>query len=199
MACASNFAFANRQLITSIIRKELEKEFPEKKGFVRFFFSNKNVEVLYDLCHNIARIEKNEGKKFLVFRKGATRSLGKGDKELPKDYRKIGQPILLPGSMGTSSYILLGNSVAEKISFKSCPHGSGRLKSRSEMRRTLKGEEVLEELKKKNIKINFTSEKGLVEEASESYKDIDEVVSVVDTLGIGKIVAKLKPLGVIKG
>lgn len=199
MACASNFAFANRQLITSIIRKELIKEFPRKKIFVRLLSSKKTVEVLYDLCHNIARIEKNNGKELLVFRKGATRSLGKGAKELPEDYRNIGQPILLPGSMGTSSYILLGDSTAEKISLGSCPHGSGRLKSRSEMRRNLKGEEVLEELKKKNIRINFTSKDGLVEEASESYKDIEEVVSVVDRLGIGKRVARLKPLGVIKG
>lgn len=192
MACAANFAFANRQLITYFIREEIKKFFPKIK-----------IEVLYEICHNIAKIEEHliNGKmeKVLVHRKGATRSLGKGRKEIPESYRRIGQPVLIPGSMGTSSYILVGTNDAEELSFGSCPHGAGRVRSRKEMSNLVKSKEIIKNLKKENIEIKSNSEKGIIEEAPEAYKDIEEVISVVEETKLGKKVARLKPLAVIKG
>jgi len=134
-----------------------------------------------------------------VHRKGATRSLGPGRKEIPKKYFNAGQPVLIPGSMGTSSYVLVGTNEAEKLSFSSTAHGAGRVMSRSEALRKLSREKIMDEMEGKSIALTAGSFKGLVEEAPEVYKDVDEVVRVSDELGIGKIVAKLKPVAVIKG
>ena len=192
MTAAMNFAFANRQLITHWIREEM-----------RFLFPNVKIQTVYDICHNIAKFEEHKinGKNQIVcvHRKGATRSFGAGRKEIPVSYRKIGQPVIIPGSMGTSSYLLVGTKKSEEISFGSCVHGAGRVKSRSLALKTIKGEEVKKRLRKKGIEIKSRSWKSLAEESPEVYKDIDEVVKVVEELGISKKVAKLKPLVVVKG
>ncbi|MBT96782.1 MAG: RtcB family protein [Candidatus Pacearchaeota archaeon] len=192
MAASVNFAFANKQLITHWTREAMKGIFPNFKA-----------EVVYEVCHNIAKFEKHvvEGKEkeVLVLRKGATRSFGPGRKEIPKVYRDVGQPVLIPGSMGTSSYVLVGTKKAEELSFGSTAHGAGRVMSRHEALRQKRGEEVKLELSKKGIEVISGSLKGLSEEAPYAYKDVDEVVKVSHELGIGKLVAKVKPLIVIKG
>lgn len=192
MACAANFAFANKQMITHWIRESMKTIFPDFKA-----------EVVYDVCHNIAKFEEHivDGKKkeFLIMRKGATRSFGKGRKEIPEDYRKIGQPVIIPGSMGTSSFLMLGTKKAEELTFGSTAHGAGRLESRSRALKDLHGEDVKNQLNKKGIEVKSGSMKSLAEEAPEVYKDIDEVVNTVDELGICKKVVRLRPLTVVKG
>ena len=192
MAAAANFAFANKQLITHWIREEMKYIFPKIK-----------IDVVYDICHNIAKFEEHvvEGRKKIVcvHRKGATRSFGAGRKEIPLAYRKTGQPVLIPGSMGTASYVLVGTKKSEELTWGSTVHGAGRIKSRSAASKIFKGEKVKQELDKKGIKVKSGSWKCLSEEAPEVYKDIDEVVKVVDELGISKKVARLKPLCVVKG
>jgi tRNA-splicing ligase RtcB len=192
MCAASNFAFANKQLITHWVREEIKTIFPKIK-----------IDVIYDICHNIAKFEEHliDGKKKMVcvHRKGATRAFGAGRKEIPEAYRKIGQPVIIPGSMGTASYLLIGTKKAEEMTFGSTVHGAGRVSSRSKALRELKGEEIKKEMNKKGIEVKAGSWKSLAEEAPSAYKDIDEVVRVVDELGISKKVARLKPLVVIKG
>ena len=192
MAASMNFAFANRQLITHWVREEMN-----------YIFPNVKIETIYDVCHNIAKFEKyvinGKEKELLVIRKGATRSLGKGRKEIPIAYRKIGQPVIIPGSMGTSSYLLIGAKKAEEISFGSTAHGAGRIMSRHAAIKKKKGEQVKSELAEKGIEVKSGSWKSLAEEAPEAYKDIDEVVRVSHELGIGSLVVKVKPLIVIKG
>ncbi len=209
MNCAANFAFANKQLITYWVRENLKHYFPDFKA-----------DVLYDVCHNIAKIEKHiidasessdsdsaqrskisdrKEKEILICRKGATRSFGPGRKELPEAYIKTGQPVLLPGSMGTASYILVGTKQAEEKSFASAPHGAGRVSSRSFALRNLRSEDIKKEMEEKGIDVEAGSWKGLVEEAPSVYKDIDEVAKVSNKVGIGKLVARLIPLAVMKG
>ena len=192
MNCAINFAFANRQIIMHKIRKIIEREFPKNKA-----------ELLYDVCHNIAKIEEHEinGKKqkVCIHRKGATRSFGPGRKELPTRYKKVGQPVIIPGSMGTASYVLVGTKKAEEISFGSTAHGAGRLLSRSQAIKTMQGETIKKELNAKGISVETDSIKALAEEAPQSYKDIENVIKVSDELGLAKKVARLVPIGVIKG
>jgi len=192
MAAAANFAFANKQLITHWIREEIKYIFPKIK-----------IDVVYDVCHNIAKFEEHvvagEKKIVCVHRKGATRSFGAGRKEVAEIYRKVGQPVIVPGSMGTSSYILVGTKKAEKLTWGSTVHGAGRVSSRSKALKTIKGEEVKKRLHKKGIEVKSGSYKSLAQEAPEVYKDVDEVIKVVDELGISKKIAKLKPLCVVKG
>ncbi len=196
MCATANFAFCNKQILTYLTRESLSKVFPDFKA-----------EVLYDVCHNIGKFEehyveengKEVRKKVFVHRKGATRSYGAGRKEIPLKYRDVGQPIIIPGSMGTSSYVLVGTEEAEKLTFSSTAHGAGRVMSRSEAIRKLKSENIKKEMEDKNISVSAGSWKSLVEEASQVYKDVEEVVRVSDELGIGKIVARLKPMVVIKG
>jgi len=196
MNCAANFAYCNRQMIMEQVRK-----------IVKNFFPNAELNLIYDVCHNIAKIEEheleNEGtkikKKLLIMRKGATRSFGPGREELPPCYRKTGQPVLLPGSMGTASYILVGTKKAEQVSFASTAHGAGRVSSRAQALKNLRGENVKKELESKGIDVEAGSWKGLAEEAPEVYKDIDEVARVSHKVGIGNLVAKLKPIAVMKG
>ena len=176
---AANFAFVNRQLITFQVRKAFEKFFPKS-----------NLKLLYDVAHNIAKFEEFnvDGKKqvLCVHRKGATRS-------------KADIPIIIPGSMGTYSYVLMGTKEAESLSFASTAHGAGRLLSRSYAINNLSEEKLKDELKSKDIVIKTGSMKGALEEAPEAYKDIDEVARVSNELKIGKIIARLKPLAVMKG
>lgn len=192
MAAAANFAFANRQLISYYVRKSFAKFFPDVK-----------LELMYDVAHNIAKFEELEigGKKetLCVHRKGATRSFGPGRKEVPSDYRKIGQPIIIPGSMGTNSYVLVGTSKAEEVSFASTAHGAGRVMSRSGAKGSISVEAVKKELADRDIVIKAGSDKGIVEEAPAAYKDVNEVVRVSHELGIGNLVVKLRPLAVVKG
>jgi len=192
MSAAANFAFANKQLITHWVREEMKKIFPKSE-----------VEVVYDICHNIAKFEEYviDGKKktVCVHRKGATRSFGPGRKEVPELYRSVGQPVIIPGSMGTSSYVLVGTKKAEELTFGSTVHGAGRVASRSSAMKNLNGEEIKKALNKKGIEIKAGNVKGLAEEAPEAYKDIEDVVSVVDELGISKKVARMRPMIVVKG
>jgi len=192
MNCAVNFAFCNRQMIMHHVREQFNHYFPKAK-----------INLVYDVCHNIGKFEEHiiDGKKQEVFimRKGATRSFGPGRKEIPAVYRKIGQPVLIPGSMGTASYILVGTKKAEEVSFGSTAHGAGRVESRTQARKETTGEKVKKELEEKDIVVEVGSYKGLVEEAPESYKDVDEVVRVSHEAGIGNIVARLVPLAVMKG
>jgi tRNA-splicing ligase RtcB len=191
MNCAANYAFANRQIITHMIRKAF-------KSVVGM-----NVRLVYDVAHNIAKVEEYEidgrKRKVIVHRKGATRAFGPGNPALPEVFKKTGQPVIIPGSMGTASYILVGTKKAEEITFGSTAHGAGRALGRREATRELSVNHVLKELESKGIKIMAKSKKGIVEEAPEAYKNVDKVVQIVDEIGISLKIAKCTPLGVVKG
>ena len=193
MSAAVNFAFANRQMIAHWVREVFEKVMGSSKG----------MDQVYDVCHNVAKIEKHkiDGglKEVCLHRKGATRSFGPGRMEIPEVYRNVGQPVIIPGSMGTASYILVGTKEAEELSFASTAHGAGRVMSRHEALRRFRGEKIRDELASKGIELQSTSWKGVAEEAAEAYKNVDEVVEVSHKVGIGKLVAKVVPLGVMKG
>jgi tRNA-splicing ligase RtcB len=193
MSAAVNYAFANRQMIAHWVRDV----------FHRVLGSSKGMNQVYDVCHNVAKIEKHhiEGKMrdVCIHRKGATRSFGPGRPEIPEAYRQIGQPVIIPGSMGTASYILVGTAEAEELSFSSTAHGAGRMMSRHEALRRFRGEQIRDELARKGIELQSTSWKGVAEEASGAYKDVDEVVKVSHEVGIGRLVARVVPVGVMKG
>jgi tRNA-splicing ligase RtcB len=193
MSAAVNYAFSNRQMIAHWVRNVFE----------RVMGSSKGMDQVYDVCHNVAKFENHkiagEWKEVCIHRKGATRSFGPGREEIPSLYRSVGQPIIIPGSMGTASYILVGTSEAEELSFSSTAHGAGRVMSRHEALRRFRGEQIKRELESKGVELKSTSWKGVAEEASQAYKDIDEVVKVSHEVGIGKMVAKVVPVGVIKG
>ena len=192
MCSAVNFAFANKQLITHWIRETMKNLFPKIQ-----------IDVVYDVCHNIAKFEEHfidgKMKKVCVHRKGATRSFGPGRIEVPEAYRKVGQPVLIPGTMGTASYVLVGTKKAEEMTFGSTVHGAGRVMSRSGALRKIRGEDTKKQLNQKGIEVKAGSWKSLGEESPEAYKDIEEVVKIVHELGISKKVARLKPLAVVKG
>lgn len=192
MASAANFAFNNRQLITYNVRNV----------FKRLFKTDK-VKIVYDVCHNIAKIEEHKifGKKMtvLVHRKGATRAFPKGHPALPEVYRNIGQPVIIPGSMGTYSYVLVGTEKAMEETFGSTCHGAGRTLSRHKAKKMMSAEEAVNKLKEKGVFIQATTKSGITEEIPEAYKNVSQVVEVVHQAGISTKVAKLKPIGVIKG
>jgi len=191
MNCAVNFAFANRQIIMHKIREILQAEFPNSKNVL-----------LYDICHNIAKFEEhkinNQIKTVCIHRKGATRSFGPS-KKLPFKYQNTGQPVIIPGSMGTASYILVGTNKSEELSFSTTAHGAGRVLSRTKAKQILSPQKILNDLNKKNIQLKTNSIKDIIDEAPEAYKDIEEVVNVCDKLNLSKKIAKLVPLAVIKG
>jgi len=192
MCAAANFAWCNRHVLGHQTRLA-----------VKDVLGGAKLETVYDVAHNIAKVEEHdidgEIKKVLVHRKGATRAFGPKRKEIPEDYREVGQPIILPGSMGTSSYILVGTDEGMETTFGSTAHGAGRVMSRHEAIKTFRGEKVVKDLETKGIHVKGVSWKGIAEEASEAYKDVDEVVKVSHDAGIGKLVVRLKPLGVVKG
>lgn len=194
MAASANFAWANRQLITYHTRRAWSEIFGKEK---------ESLSILYDVAHNIAKIEEHEinGKKekLIVHRKGATRSFGPGHQDIPLNYREYGQPVMIPGSMGTASYILAGTKEAMQETFGSTCHGAGRQMSRHEAKRRVSIESLKKELSDKNIHYAAGSLAGMLEEAPLAYKDIDEVINVVHITGIALKVAKLKPLAVMKG
>ncbi len=193
MSSAVNYAFANRQMIAHWVRQV----------FHRVLGSARGMDQVYDVCHNVAKFERHriQGrmKEVCIHRKGATRSFGPGREEIPEAYRSVGQPVFIPGSMGTASYILAGTSEAEELSFSSTAHGAGRVMSRHEARKRFRGEQIQQDLESKGIALRSASWKGVAEEASEVYKDVDEVVRVSHETGIGRLVARVVPLGVMKG
>lgn len=193
MRAAANFGWCNRQVMT----------YQTREAFKNIFGSKVKLDLIYDVAHNIAKTEeytiKGKKKKVLVHRKGATRAFGPGHKELPKIYRDVGQPILIPGSMGTASYVLVGTDKAMEETFASTPHGAGRNMSRKQASKTWDAEKLKAELEKKKIYIKAKSYRGITEEAPGAYKDIDEVVKIADDVGIGKLVARMVPFGVLKG
>jgi tRNA-splicing ligase RtcB len=196
MAASANYAWCNRQIITHWVRETFQKVF-------RMSEEDLGMELVYDVAHNIAKFETHrvDGKKIrvCVHRKGATRAFGPGHPDIPKDYQDIGQPVLIPGSMGTPSYVLVGTEKAMEETFGSTCHGSGRVMSRAAAKRRLRGNVVKEKLMRQGIYVRATHGALLAEEAPEAYKMSDDVVEVVHRAGISKIVAKLRPLGVAKG
>ena len=195
MACAANFAWCNRQMIVHWIRESFER-------IMNVSAEDLGMHIVYDVCHNIAKLEEHEvnGKKRKVYvhRKGATRSFGPGRKEVPLKYRDVGQPVLIPGDMGTESYLLHGTDKAEETFGSTC-HGAGRVLSRTRARKKWRGEDIVRQLKNRGIYIHPASFKVAAEEAPGSYKDIRNVVDVVHGAGISQKVVKFVPLGVVKG
>jgi len=192
MAAAANFAFCNRQMMTHWVREAFER-----------VVGTRDVRIVYDVCHNIAKREEHEvdgsRRTVLVHRKGATRALPKGHPLLPRELQDVGQPVLIPGSMGTASYILVGTEQAMKETFGSSCHGAGRAKSRTQAKKETTAEQLLRDLKSKGIFVRGETKSGLTEEKPDAYKDVSRVVDVVHGAGIARKVAKLVPLAVMKG
>ncbi len=193
MAACANYAWCNRQLITWEIRK----------AWLKVFGQDAHINLVYDVAHNIAKLEthqvNNKNKKLIVHRKGATRAFGPAFPELPEAYQAIGQPVLIPGSMGTASFVLTGTETSMKKSFGTTCHGAGRRMSRRAARRNIHGRELQDELYKRGIFVQAGSLSGIAEEAPAAYKDVNLVVEAVHQAGIANKVAKLIPLAVIKG
>jgi len=194
MAAAANYAWANRQMITHTTRQVLSK---------MFRIEYDEMPLMYDVAHNVAKVEEHvvDGTrvKVCVHRKGATRSFGPGALDLPADLSSIGQPVIIPGSMGTSSFILRGTQTAMDRTFGSTCHGAGRIMSRTQAKKMKSGREIVANLLKEGIIVRAHSENAIADEAPEVYKSSDEVVQVVHEVGISRLVARLSPLGVIKG
>ena len=194
--CAVNFAFANRQAISHWVRQSFEQVFKRRA-------EDMGMQIVYDVCHNIVKLEKHkvDGSDVDVFvhRKGATRRFPAGHPLIPSVYREVGQPVLIPGSMGTASWVLLGSEKAMSLSFGSTAHGAGREMSRSGAKRQYRGDQVLRELERRGIYVKGDSMETVVEEVDAAYKSVDEVVEVSHRVGIGTKVARLVPLGVVKG
>ncbi len=196
MKCAVNFAFTNRQIITSSIRKSFEETFSRSADSM-------GMELLYDVAHNIVKLEEHEvnGKRtrLYVHRKGATRAFPKGRPDVPGDYRSVGQPVLIPGSMGTASYVLVGKEGSMKETLGSACHGAGRVMSRHQALKEIPASRTFDSLKEKSVEIRIRTRKLVSEEAEWTYKDIDEVVRVVEKAGLAAAVSRNVPVAVIKG
>ena len=196
MFSALNYAWSNRQMLTHWTRNSFQRVFNQSE-------SDLDMKLVYDVAHNIAKVEKHrvggEERKLVVHRKGATRAFPANRDEIPSKYRDLGQPVLVPGSMGTSSWILLGQPNSMDLSFGSTAHGAGRTMSRSKARRNYTEDDVKKSLNDKGIFIKALTRDGVVEETPQAYKDVDSVVNVSHDLGIATKVAKLVPIGVIKG
>jgi tRNA-splicing ligase RtcB len=187
MRAAANFAFANRELITHRVRDVFERH------------SRTALNLIYDVGHNTAKIERHGGRELCVHRKGATRAFGPSSGDIPDRYRGIGQPVFIPGSMGTASYVLVGTDEAESRALASVCHGAGRVLSRGAAKRQVTGHQLRKALEARGITVRCPSNTELAEEAPEAYKDIDRVVDVVVGAGLARKVARLVPLGVVKG
>jgi len=196
MFAALNFAWSNRQMITHWTRKSFQRVFKQSE-------SDLGMDLVYDVSHNIAKVEKHtingEQKSVVVHRKGATRAFPANKDEVPKKYRDLGQPVFIPGSMGTSSWILLGQPNSMNLTFGSTAHGAGRTMSRTRARKNYTESQVKKYLSEKGIVVKALTRDGVVEEAPQAYKDVDLIVNVSHELGIATKVAKLVPIGVIKG
>ncbi len=196
MACAANFAFANRQIITAWVRESFEQILRKGPADLR-------MSVIYDVCHNIAKWETHEidgrHRRLCVHRKGATRAFPPHHPETPDAYKTIGQPVLIPGDMGRYSYVLLGTETAFRETFGSTCHGAGRVLSRHAAKKKARGQDIFGELERQGIILRAAGRGTVAEEISDAYKDVRDVVEVVEQAGIGKIVARLRPMAVIKG
>lgn len=196
MFAAANYAWANRQMMTHWIRESFEEVLGKSA-------KDMDMGIVYDVAHNIAKKETHSYKgvksDLIVHRKGATRAFGPGREEIPLKYREIGQPVLIPGTMGTSSYVLKGTEIAMEETFGSTAHGAGRVLSRTKAKKDFTSEEIEESLNEKGIKIKATTKNVIAEEAPGAYKDVDTVVKISDAAGIAKLVAKVSPLAVTKG
>jgi tRNA-splicing ligase RtcB len=196
MACAVNYAFSNRQAITHWVRQSFAQVF--KQPSEKF-----GLNLIYDVAHNIAKIEEHkingQTKKVWTHRKGATRAFGPDRPEVPADYRPYGQPVLIPGSMGTSSWVLVGTAKAMDVSFGSTAHGAGRMMSRAAAKRRFWGGDIKKALEQRGIVVRAASSIVLAEEADPAYKNVDKVADVSDKVGIATSVARLLPIAVVKG
>ncbi len=196
MTCAANSAFANRQLIVHHVRQAFVEVFGKAEHLL-------GLETIYDVAHNIAKIEryKIDGReqKVIVHRKGATRAFGPNSPDVPEKYREVGQPVLVGGSMQTGSYLLVGTQKAMNETYGSTLHGSGRTMSRMQAKKMVRGSDLLVEMKNAGIMVRAASLSGLAEEVGFAYKEIDDVIAAVDAIGISRKVAKLVPIGNIKG
>ena len=196
MSAGANFAWTNRQMIVHWVRESFENVFKKSA-------EDMGLDIIYDVAHNIAKKEvhniKGRDTELYVHRKGATRAFGPGRKEIPRKYRKAGQPVLIPGTMGTSSYVLCGTDTAMEETFGSTAHGAGRKMSRAGAKKIYKGAEVKKLLEERGIIIKATSMPVVAEEAPGAYKDVDEVVKTAHDAGISRLVARMVPLGVAKG
>jgi tRNA-splicing ligase RtcB len=193
MCAGANFARANRQVITHLARQAL----------LRVLGRDLGLRVVYDVAHNLCQVEEHEvdGKlrRLCVHRKGATRAFPAGRPEVPEAYRAVGQPVLVPGSMGTASYVLVGTEAAMKETWGTTAHGAGRMMSRTQALRQVQGRELLNQLKSRGIEVRTDSLRGLAEEAPAAYKDVSEVVAACHGSGISRRVARMRPIGVVKG
>ena len=196
MACAANYAFANRQMITHWVRESFERA-------LHVGPKESRISPVYDVCHNIAKFEDHivDGikKRLCVHRKGATRAFPPNHPDTPDAYKSVGQPVLIPGDMGRCSYVLVGTEKAYSDTFGSTCHGAGRVMSRNQAMKIAKGRSIAQELKEKGILVRADSRATLDEELPEAYKDVTEVVDIVEHAGISKKVVQLKPMCVIKG
>jgi tRNA-splicing ligase RtcB (3'-phosphate/5'-hydroxy nucleic acid ligase) len=192
MAASANFAFANRQMMTHWVREAFRK-----------VVGTDGIRLVYDVCHNIAKTEDHvvggRRKTLLVHRKGATRAFPQGHPVLPDDLRGVGQPVLIPGSMGTASYVLVGTDKAMEETFGSSCHGAGRAMSRTRAKSETSAEELLTDMKRRGILVRGQTKSGLTEEKPDAYKNVNNVVDVVHGAGIARKVARLVPLAVMKG
>jgi tRNA-splicing ligase RtcB len=186
MNAAANFAFSNRQMITYLVRKIWQKVYGSSGG---------ELSLVYDVAHNMAKLENN----LLVHRKGAIRAFPAKHPETPKAYRHTGHPVFIPGSMGTASYVLVGTSKALDDTFGTVCHGAGRRLSRSRAKKQIWGEDLKTTLESQGISIHSESMSGLAEEAPQAYKDIHEIIRVIEGAGLAKAVVQLQPVGVVKG
>ena len=196
MACAANYAFTNRQIIGHWVRETFEAVLGRTQRDL-------HMELVYDVCHNIAKIEQHsvggKSRRVCVHRKGATRAFAPGHAQLPEDYRETGQPVLIPGDMGRCSYVLTGTQRAMEETFGSTCHGAGRMMSRHQAIKSARGRSIARELQGRGILVRAAARGTMDEEMPEAYKDVNMVVDVVDAAGVGKKVARLRPMGVIKG
>jgi tRNA-splicing ligase RtcB len=191
MAAAANFAWANRQEIANRIRRAVAAVLGSEAAA--------GTQQVYDVAHNVAKAESYDGRDLLVHRKGATRSFPAGSEEIPAAYRHVGQPVFIPGSMGTASYVLAGEPASLERSFGTTCHGAGRRLSRSGAKKQIRGGDLRRQLEQLGIVVRCPSNAGLAEEAPFAYKDVDRVVEVVERAGLARRVVRLVPLGVVKG
>ena len=193
---AANFAFANRQVITHLVRRTFAEVLRRPVPDLR-------IDVIYDVCHNIGKFETHavdgEARRLCVHRKGATRALPPGHAQLPEPYRDLGQPVLIPGDMGRYSYVLIGTRRGGDETFASSCHGAGRLMSRTQAKKNARGRPIVQELENQGIYVRAAGRATLMEEIPEAYKDVRDVVDVVHGAGISRKVAQLRPLAVVKG
>jgi tRNA-splicing ligase RtcB len=191
MAAAANFAFANRHAMAHAVRESVARIFDA--GIAE------GTRQVYDVAHNVAKVERYGGRELLVHRKGATRAFPAGSPEIPADFRPVGQPVFIPGSMGTASFVLAGEPGSLERSFGTTCHGAGRAMSRTRARKRIHGAELRRQLERQGVTVRCPSNRGLAEEAPFAYKDVERVVEVVERAGLARRVARLVPIGVVKG